>query len=61
MKTIRCNLTKTCQIFTTLTESYDKYIGILPEKFQEFSFIHEELYALLYHWYMLKALSLLVY
>ena len=37
MKTSRCNLTKACQIFATFTELFDKYMGILPEKFQEVS------------------------
>ena len=37
MKTIRCNLTKACQIFTTFTESLYKYMGILPKKYQAIS------------------------
>ena len=37
MKTIRCNLTKACQIFSTFTESLYKNMGILPLKFQEIS------------------------
>ena len=37
MKTIRCNLTKACQIFATFTESLDKIIGIFPQKIQEIS------------------------
>ena len=35
MKTIRCNLTKACQIFATFTESLFKNMGILPLKLQE--------------------------
>ena len=37
MKTIRCNLTKTCRIFATFTGSLYKKMGILPLKFQEIS------------------------
>ena len=53
MKTILCNLTKACRIFTTFTELLYKNMGILL-------FI-KELYARLYHWFMFEALSLLVY
>ena len=62
VKTIRCNLTKACQIFATLTESLYKNMGILPKKKSKKIYLFiEELYALLYHWYMYEALSLLVY
>ena len=40
VKTIRCNLTKTSRIFATFTESFYKYMGILPSKFQEISPIY---------------------
>ena len=29
-QSLRCNLTKTCRIFGTFTESLYKYMGILP-------------------------------
>ena len=35
MKTICCNLTKSCRIFATFIESLYKNMGILPKKFQE--------------------------
>ena len=40
MKTIRCNITKTCRIFATFTESLNKSMGIVPLKFQEISPIY---------------------
>ena len=43
MKTSRCYLTKACQIFATFTESFYKYIGILPEKFQEVSPVYRRI------------------
>ena len=43
MKTIRCNLTKACQIFATFTESLDKNMGILPLKFQEISPVYRKI------------------
>ena len=55
MKTIRCYLTKACQIFSTFTESLFKIMGILPKNFKKFHLLFEELYARLYHWYVLEA------
>ena len=55
MKTIRCNLTKAYRVFTTFTESLSKNMGILLKKFKKFHLFVEELYASLYHWYMLEA------
>ena len=46
MKTIRCNLTKACQIFATLTESLYKNMGILPKKFQEISPVYRRIIRL---------------
>ena len=43
MKTIRCNLTKTCRILVTFTESLYKYMGILPLKNQEISLIYRRI------------------
>ena len=43
MKTIRCNLTKTCQIFATFTESLYMNIGILPLKIQEISPVYRRI------------------
>ena len=37
VKTIRCNLTKTRQIFAAFIESLYKNMGIHPKKFQEIS------------------------
>ena len=37
MRTIRCNLTKACQIFATFIESSYKNMGKLPFEFQEIS------------------------
>ena len=61
MKTIRCNLTRACRIFTSFTESLFKNMGILPEKFQEISPVYRRIIARLYHKFMFEALSLLVY
>ena len=46
MKTIRCNLTKACQIFSNFTESLYKNMGILPLKFQEISTIYRRIIRL---------------
>ena len=43
MKTIRCNLTKACRIFTTFTETLYKNMGILPEKYQEISPVYQRI------------------
>ena len=43
MKTIRCNLTKACQIFATFTESFNKNMGVLPSKFQEISPVYRRI------------------
>ena len=43
MKTIRCNLTKACQIFATFTESLYKNMGILSLKFQEISPVYRRI------------------
>ena len=62
MKTIRCNLTKACQIFAFFTESLCKNMGIYSlQNFKKFHLFFEELYARLYHWYMFEAMSVLVY
>ena len=37
MKTIRCNLAKTCRIIAIFTESFHKNMGILLQKIQEIS------------------------
>ena len=55
MKAIRCNLTKTCQIFATFTESLYKNMGILSLKIKKCYLFTEELYDYLYHWYMFDA------
>ena len=55
MKTIRCNLTKACQILETFTESLFKKMGILPKNFKKFHLFIEEFYARLYHCYMFKS------
>ena len=52
MKTIRCNLTKTCRMFATFTESLIKCMATLPEKNQEISQFIEEIYARLYYCYV---------
>ena len=46
MKSIRCNLTKACQNFTTFTESLYKKMGILPEKYQEISPFYQRIISL---------------
>ena len=61
MKRIRFNLTKACLIFATFTESLYKNMGILPSIFQEISPFLSNNYTLVCHWYMFKALRLLVY
>ena len=43
MKTIRCNLTKACQIFATFTESLYKNMGILLYKFQDISPVYRRI------------------
>ena len=43
MKTIRCNLTKACRIFTTFAESLYKDMGILPEKYQKVSPVYRRI------------------
>ena len=43
MKTILCNFTKACRIFTTFTESLYKNMGILPEKYQEISPVYRRI------------------
>ena len=43
VKTIRCNLTKACRIFTTFTETLYKNMGILPEKYQEISPVYQRI------------------
>ena len=63
MKTIRCNLTKACQIFTNSTEPlyYIRILGYFLKILKKFHLFIEELYACLYNWYMFEALNLLVY
>ena len=61
VKTNRYNLTKTCRIFETFTESLYKLMGYFLKNFKKFHLFIEELYTRLYHWYMFEALSLLVY
>ena len=61
MKTIRCNLTKSCRIFTTFTESLNKYMGILPlKKFKKFHRLSKN-YTLVNITGMFEALNLLVF
>ena len=43
MKTIRCNLTKACQIYATFTESLYKNMGVLPSNFQENSSVNRRI------------------
>ena len=43
MNTICCNLTKTCRIFATFTESLYKNMGILPKKIQEISPVYRRI------------------
>ena len=43
MKTIHCNLTKACWIFTTFTESLYKNMGKLPLKYQEVSPVYRRI------------------
>ena len=59
MKKIRCNLTKTCHMFATFTESLNKYMGILPKKIRNFTGLSKN-YTLVYITVMFEALSLLV-
>ena len=61
MKKIRCDFTKACLIFATFTESLYKNVGYFLKIFKRFHMFIKELYACLYHCYMFKALSLLVY
>ena len=61
MKTIRCNLTKTSRIFATFTESFYKYVGILPQKISRNFTDLSKNYTLVYITGMFEALSLLVY
>ena len=61
MKMIRRNLTKTCRIFATFTELFYKKHGDTSLKNKEISPVIKELYARLYHCYIVEALSLLEY
>ena len=60
MKTMRCNLIKTCQIFATFTESIYKYMGILSLKSRKFTDL-SKYYTLVYIIGIFEALRLLVY
>ena len=60
MKTIRCNLTKACRIFTTFTESLYKNTGILPEKYQEISPVYRTIIRLPISLVYVKSLNVLV-
>ena len=61
MKTIRCNLTKACQIFATFTESLYKNMGILPKKFREISPVYRRIIRSSISLVYVQALSLIVY
>ena len=61
VKTIRCNLTKAGRIFATFTESLCKSMGILPEKFQEISPVHQRIIRSSLSLVYVRALSLLVF
>ena len=56
MKTIRCTLTKKCQIFVTFTESFNRNMGKFFKKKikKEFLPVNGKLYARLYHCICLK-------
>ena len=61
MKTIRSNLTKHVG-FSQLSQNHKiSELGYFLKNFKKFHLFIKELYALLYHWYMFEALSLLVY
>ena len=60
MKTIRCNLTKTCRIFANFTESLYNYMWISLKMSCNFTDLSKN-YTLAYITGMLEALSLLVY
>ena len=59
MKTIRCNFKQKHVRFSQLSQNhYIRILGYFLKKFKKFHLFIEELYARLYHWYMLEALSL---
>ena len=61
MKKIRCNLTKTCRIFATFTESLFKHYGDTSLKISRNFTDLSKNYTLVFITGMLEALSLLVY
>ena len=60
MKRIRCNVTKTCRIFATFTESLYLYGDISEKISKKFTNLSKK-YTLVYITGMFEALSLLVY
>ena len=58
---IHTNLTKTCQIFVTFTESFNSNLGIIHLKNQLFSLVNRIIIGSSISLYMFKAFSLIVY